>query len=235
MRAYKGSLESSDSNTLCLGSTSPGTTTKTFAPSNPVPRVVWNYYSNCNLHPTYSQKTGEPPFVGFWFDEGVGDPFLCAGHTNLVLRSLTRFDLGDMRLMPSVWSATLTYHLYTGDPFNETRYGDNEDGRDPNRLQIPAHTDATRSCAVDLMLPTQDWTNSNSSDLVPADDYIQLPERSASGSFSVDVTGAVRRWQEYGTNYGVEFAGAREDTGAEENSECTSTIFIDSLQVTWFQ
>jgi len=151
---------------------------------------------------------------------------------NIVLRNLTRFDLG---LIGPVWKATLTYHLNyrVGNDVATTTYYDNADGRDPNRLQITYQDDPTRSCAAYLMLPTQDWVSSTSHDFVPADDYTSLPDHSASGSFSVDVTSAVRRWQQYG-NFGFEFAGAREDTGTEENSECTSSISIDSLQVTFF-
>ena len=230
VRAYKGTLESSDSNTVCLGSSLPGAKTVDLTASQT--KLVWNQYTNFCAAPNPGNVYGGGGLiVGYHFENHLPGAFTCGGHLNQVLRTLASFPVSQ-QINGSVWHAVLKYQFTQ----TATVYGDNEYGRDPNRLITPVQYPPNRSCAVELMLATQAWdpaTNNNTDDnLVPANDYIALPELGS--SFSVDVTSAVRQWKQYGGNYGFEFRGANEDTGIDDDSDCLTHFASPVLEVTFF-
>jgi len=120
-----------------------------------------------------------------------------------------------------VWNATLNYHLDNG-----TIGGG---GFAPH--------DGNWSCASQLMLNTQDW--SNPQDFIPADPYLDIRLTDTVNNyiptdFSTDVTSAVRNWQLYGSNFGFTLRGKDEDTGAEDDWWCDSLYSGFQLQVEYF-
>jgi hypothetical protein len=224
-RAYKGTVESGDSNTFCIGDL-PGTQTVDLNPL--YTKIVWNVYTNFCAGPDMSNDANKGFYVGYHFENYLPGAFNCGGHLNQVYRSVAIYDM--KKITGPVWRAALKYQL------GATFYGENEQGRDPNSLIKPIQYPTNLSCAVELMLPTQDWDPrkdvNTGDDLVPAEDYISLPENGT--AFQADVTSAVSHWHNYGGNYGFEFRGAKEDTGADEDSDCRTQFSLPVLEVTFF-
>jgi LysM repeat protein len=215
VRAYKGSVESTDSNSWCLSGAIPGTQTITLQPSRF--RTVRREHDGC------SGLCGGAPFslgggptageVGYrHWDDGSQD-------IGTAVRGLVLFDLSAVN--GPVWKSTLVYHL---------------DGGTIGGGGLPPIS-GNWSCASQLMLPTEGWPSSE--DFTPADPYLDIRLTDMVNNyyptdFSTDVTSAVRNWQLYGSNFGFELRGKDEDIGAEDNWTCDSTYSGFQLQVEYF-
>jgi len=215
VRAYKGALESTDSNLVgCLdgGGAIPGTKTITLQPA----RFASPFHDHEIRHgafASFAPAHDGPGEIGYYHDDTSDYTY------QLAQRSLVLFDLSAVD--GAVWKATLTYHLQNG-----TIGGGG----------LPA-MNGNWSCASELMLPTEDWVNPK--DFVPADTYLDIKLTDMVNNyfptdFPTDVTSAVRNWKLNGSNFGFELRGRNEDTGAEDNWKCLSTYSDFQLQVEYF-
>jgi hypothetical protein len=232
VRAYKGDVESTDSDPACLSGDPPaGTQTIPLNPSR-LGRAG-NHYSRFKLSvSTCTEKAntlqpGTETTVGY---QHIDDDCY---HDNVALRGLVQFDPNDFTHGP-VASAILKFRLLG------TTFGDNVDGDDPNRKIVPIHDESTLSCARELWTATGDWSKGdysypgqNVNTLVSGDFLLDLEPNQI--DFTKDVTSAVRAWQaDPGTNRGFVLKGYNEDTGAEDNDVCMSNYGNFELDLTFF-
>ncbi len=231
VRAYKGGLESADSNTFCPNLENLGTRIVPIQPT--IARSIYHqHHLGLNICPFIDRAvTG----VGYGHYNDQAGPF-GTDECQQAVRTLVWFDLTSAGLGP-IWNATLKFHK------DNTYYSySDEDG-------ALAYSNANyySSCARELLLPTTDWIKQGVGPWdgdpeqappvtdFPTQDYAALANLAPNQDYTVDVTDLVRQWQNSGNNYGFALRGSDEYTSEEDNNTCMSTYSNFVLQVTTFK
>ena len=231
VRAYKGAIESADSNSTCT----PAIGLVNFSTVNlPMTGYHWNYHFShewenatyCfysrGLGPSFS-PSGSQILVGFedFWDPGT-NPFPCWEKIDHAYRTAISFDMGPLA-GKKLWNATLTF---------------------TNQKTVATIFGAPATCLSEIMLGNSDW--SGATDLIQGDSYLDLPTGTGvnvnnptvhitnSTAYKIDVTDAVRSWLNGSRpNFGFVFRGPRENY-AKDNDQCGSFFGDIKLTVEYF-
>ncbi|MCJ7513694.1 MAG: Ig-like domain-containing protein [Anaerolineales bacterium] len=210
VRAFKGSYESPDSNLFFRGIDAvPTTTVRLMADSLNSSTIIWSDTSDCGDYPGLGSREvfAVPPIILSGFDQAWSSDS-CA--ESYAYQGQVHFKLPERTSVGPLYKATLTYK----------RRGTTTEG-------LSLGPDA--SCASLLSFGTAGKTDQ--AWITAAEPYKDLP---ASGSsFSIDVTGAVRRWWEGEPNYGLAFTPP-DVSFAPGTQTCYSTYEGFVLEVTYF-
>lgn len=234
VRAYKGSAESGNSNTVCVGG---GANLSSL--NLPITNTRYTYHYRiaendapyCGLRTNgtggrYLEGSGWALLVGYSHSYDAGtQPLPCWQVVDYAYRSAVKFDLSPLSGR-KIWKATLTMVVANGwTDFNHD-----------NRVNV--------SCASQIMYATSDW--SGAKDLIDGDPYLDMPNGTPNASantgtvsisggrnVSIDVTDAVRRWKIGQPNFGFVFRGPRENY-PNSNEECASEYGNLNLRVDYF-
>jgi hypothetical protein len=231
VRAYKGAIESTDSNSTCTPAIGLVNYTTVKLPINGYRSV--NHYSHEYVNATYCFYTrglgpsfspsGQQLLVGFedFWDAGT-NPFPCYEKIDHAYRTAIKFDMGPLA-GKKIWSATLSF---------------------TNQKTVATIAAPPATCLSQIMYGIGDW--SGAQNLISGDPYLDLPTGTNvnvsnakvhianSTSFQIDVTDSVRAWLDGSRpNFGFVFRGPRENY-ARDNDQCGSFYGNVSLAVEYF-
>jgi len=228
VRAFKGQLESADSQPFCLGTQLPTPVTVSIPPF--AARTIRH------LHLTGLAYCGNP-------DPGIATLFVGFIHCNdgpdqsqEVWRALAKFDVSSLG---TVFNATLKFHRDATRLQGTDPYDNNNVSTLP--ADEPLHGRQDANCATEVLLPTYDWVDNGWDDSdaqaappvtdMPTVDYASIPTFASDISF--DVTDLVLKWRMApADNNGFAIRSWDEYTSEEDNNWCVSYYRDLSLQVT---
>lgn len=216
IRAYKGAVESTDSQEVCTG---PGTTarTETLDPIRVGSHLMETGGTTGSMSQFGTKETDVPGTleVGFNFysvKDPLGDFF-----NNKVSRSWALFDISALHAS-FIFKAVLHIKVRSTDTTSDL-------ARKSGHSEFPS----TESCLTEIGDATSAWFNGGRIESSFSDGLI--PSRST--SVDVDVAPIVRRWAQGEPNLGFALRGPDEDNNSFNNLKCWSTLYAPQLEVTY--
>lgn len=228
VRAFKGQLESADSQPFCPGTPQPTPITISVPPF--AARTMRHLHLNGLAYCANPDSGIDMLFVGFIHCNNGPD------QSQEVWRILAKFDLSSLG---TVFNATLRFHRDVTQLQGTDPYDNNEVSTLP--ADEPLHGRGDANCAVEVLLPTYDWVNNGWDDSdpktappvtdMPTVDYASIP--TFASDISLDVTDQVLKWRmSPADNNGFAIRTWDEYTSEEDNNWCVSYYRDFSLQVT---